>query len=209
MRVDHSKAYQAVERIKTTVQPPAATVNSIADKLLATPAPEISILLCSYNREQKVGRRLEALANQSIDSSRYEVICVNDGSTDATGAQMKAGLKSLRGRYIEHESNKALAAARNTAIAAATGKIYFLSMTILTLLRHFLKNTLRPINNTVVKISRLPDTCRLSSLQKSSILLGADGCQFVFRLQRAANESSAAILVFHHWKSQRRQTSFH
>lgn len=121
-RVDHSKAYQAVEKIKNTVQQPAASVNNLADKLLGTPAPEISILLCSYNREQKVGRCLEALANQSIDSSRYEVICVNDGSTDATGAQMKAGLKGLRGRYIEHESNKALAAARNTAIAAATGK---------------------------------------------------------------------------------------
>jgi GT2 family glycosyltransferase len=83
--------------------------------------PKLSVLLCSYNRERKVEKCLAALAAQSLASSEYEVICVNDGSTDGTGDLMKQYLETNQGVYIEHKTNRALAAARNSAIEAARG----------------------------------------------------------------------------------------
>jgi glycosyltransferase involved in cell wall biosynthesis len=86
-------------------------------------SPEVSVILCSYNRAERVARCLKALENQSIGQDNYEVVCVNDGSTDATGQAMQDGLKRVRGVYLEHETNRALAAGRNTAIANANGKL--------------------------------------------------------------------------------------
>ena len=87
--------------------------------------PEISVLLCSYNRAETLKLCLDALQHQTLDKSQFEVICVNDGSTDHTGVVMQTALKTLPGSYHEHSTNKALAAARNTALRAAKGK-YFL-----------------------------------------------------------------------------------
>ncbi|MDR3554920.1 MAG: glycosyltransferase, partial [Syntrophobacteraceae bacterium] len=67
---------------------------------------------------------LEALAEQTLAPSRFEVVSVNDGSTDGgfTREAIGKGLKAVRGVYIEHEKNLGLAAARNTAMKAARGK---------------------------------------------------------------------------------------
>ena len=85
--------------------------------------PEVSVVLCSFNRAAKVARCLEALARQTIPKERYEVICVNDGSSDQTAEVMQRGLEGLQGKYLEHSSNRALAAARNSGIRAASGQI--------------------------------------------------------------------------------------
>lgn len=128
-KVSHHLATEALAepqpllaKSKTNEAPPTQLPIPAEKKNSTERLPEFSVLLCSYNREMKIGRCLEALANQTIDKSRYEVICVNDGSTDKTGLEMRRGLEQLNGIYIEHETNKALAAARNTAIAAASGK---------------------------------------------------------------------------------------
>lgn len=85
--------------------------------------PLISILLCSYNRETKVRKFFESLLGQTIERQDFEVICVNDGSYDATGEIMKEYLKVFRGKYIEHPKNLGLSAARNSALREAKGKL--------------------------------------------------------------------------------------
>lgn len=85
--------------------------------------PDISVLLCSYNRADTLKRCLEALEKQTLSRNRFEVVCVNDGSTDHTSEIMKAALKRLPGSYHEHVKNQGLAAARNTAIRAARGRL--------------------------------------------------------------------------------------
>ena len=84
---------------------------------------DISVLLCSYNRADTLKKCLETLEKQTLDRDRFEVVCVNDGSTDHTREVMQDALQRLPGTYHEHETNKALAAARNTAIRAAKGKL--------------------------------------------------------------------------------------
>ncbi len=88
--------------------------------------PAISVILCSYQRPEKVRRCFSALKAQNIPQEQFEVICVNDGSCDETGAAMREGLESLDGIYIEHSHNRALAAARNNGIRAASGEIVVL-----------------------------------------------------------------------------------
>lgn len=85
--------------------------------------PKVSVLLCSYNRGDKIGNFFEALKKQTLPRDQFEVICVNDGSTDNTGEEMQRALAEMPGRYIEHETNLALAAARNSAIKAADGEL--------------------------------------------------------------------------------------
>jgi len=89
-------------------------------------SPRISVLLCSYNRPDKVKLCLNALENQTLPAEQFEVICVNDGSQDEeTRRVMLGALERLPGAYEEHSFNKGLAAARNTAIRMARGD-YFL-----------------------------------------------------------------------------------
>ena len=45
---------------------------------------EISVIAAAFNQEKFIGRCLRSLLKQTIDQSQYEVIVVNDGSTDRT-----------------------------------------------------------------------------------------------------------------------------
>jgi len=86
--------------------------------VVVTGAPEISVVVCTYRRAEKLTACLDALAGQTI-RDRVEVIVVDDGPDDATAA--------VAGRYdvrlIRHPRNQGLAAARNTGIEAATAPI--------------------------------------------------------------------------------------
>ena len=80
--------------------------------------PEISVVVCTYRRAEKLPACLEALARQTI-RERAEVIVVDDGPDDATA--------DVAGRYdvqlLQHTHNRGPAAARNTGIHAASAPV--------------------------------------------------------------------------------------
>jgi glycosyltransferase involved in cell wall biosynthesis len=78
--------------------------------------PRVSVAVCTYNGSRTLEECLEGL--ERLDYPDYEVIVVNDGSTDAT-AEIAA---RYRCRLISTE-NRGLSNARNTALAKATGSI--------------------------------------------------------------------------------------
>lgn len=82
--------------------------------------PFMSVVICSYNGAAVVGRAIESLLAQDYPKDRYEIIVVNDGSSDAT-AQV---IQRFPVKYIEHPENSGISAARNTGLAAARGDIY-------------------------------------------------------------------------------------
>ncbi|MDY5902655.1 MAG: glycosyltransferase, partial [Sodaliphilus sp.] len=43
---------------------------------------KLSIIVPVYNVEKYVARCLDSLLNQGLSEDDYEIICVNDGSTD-------------------------------------------------------------------------------------------------------------------------------
>jgi O-antigen biosynthesis protein len=80
--------------------------------------PFISIIVCSYNGAKTLGACLESLGR--IDYPNYEVILVDDGSTDNT-PEIAARFPNVR--YV-HQTNHGLSHARNHGASVAKGEIF-------------------------------------------------------------------------------------
>ena len=82
--------------------------------------PKVSILMPVYNKEFYLRRSLEAVRNQLFQD--WELIIIDDGSTDNGRAIIEGFMKadSRISAYFQH--NKGAAAARNAALTYATGE---------------------------------------------------------------------------------------
>jgi len=78
----------------------------------------ISVVIPAYNEERYLGRCLQALRAQSYPASRFEIIVVDNGSTDAT-----ADIARCFGVRIVSEPRKGVARARQTGFEAARSEI--------------------------------------------------------------------------------------
>src|SRR5262245_13613113 len=82
--------------------------------------PLVSVIIPCYNREKLVGETIESVLNQTYQN--FEVIVVNDGSTDGTEEAIKRYTSDVRIHYLKHEVNKGIPTARNTGIKHAQGE---------------------------------------------------------------------------------------
>gem|GEM_PF-5696900 len=82
---------------------------------------EFSVVICTYNGASTISECIESLLDQETESV-YEIIVVNDGSTDKTASLLEK-YKSDGLRVISHDTNRGLSAARNTGWQAANGEI--------------------------------------------------------------------------------------
>ena len=80
--------------------------------------PFVSIIVCSYNGAKTLAECLESLGR--LDYPNYEVILVDDGSTDNT-PEIAARFSNVR--YV-HQTNHGLSHARNHGAAIAKGEIF-------------------------------------------------------------------------------------
>ena len=78
--------------------------------------PRISVVVCSYNGARTIRECLEGLSK--LEYPNYEVIVVDDGSTDAT-----ATIASDYDFHLIRTENCGLSHARNVGLEAATGEI--------------------------------------------------------------------------------------
>jgi glycosyltransferase involved in cell wall biosynthesis len=89
---------------------------------------DISVILCTYNRCDLLLRALESILAQKIDQVRYEVIVVDNNSTDNTRGVVESfiakGHTNLR--YL-FEGKQGLAHARNAGIMVANAPIVALT----------------------------------------------------------------------------------
>ena len=44
----------------------------------------LTVIVPTYNRDLYIGRCIRSLLDQSLDREKYEIIVINDGSTDKT-----------------------------------------------------------------------------------------------------------------------------
>lgn len=83
--------------------------------------PSVSIIVPVYNMLEYLPRFQQSLQMQSLTD--YEVICVNDGSSDTSGAFLEAwASEDRRVRVLHQPTNLGAGAARNRAMAVAEGK---------------------------------------------------------------------------------------
>ena len=79
--------------------------------------PRVSVVVCAYNAAATIDECLTSI--EQLRYPEYEVIVVNDGSTDATGS---IAARHPRVRVI-HTANAGLGAARNVGLKHARGEI--------------------------------------------------------------------------------------
>ena len=71
--------------------------------------PSLSIVLFAYNEEENIGPVLgELRAWLQAHHPRAEVIFVDDGSTDATGAAAAKALEGFTHTIVRHERNRGI-----------------------------------------------------------------------------------------------------
>jgi glycosyltransferase involved in cell wall biosynthesis len=81
----------------------------------------ISAVICTLNRASYLVKAMESLVNQTYPKEYYEIIVVDNGSTDNTREVAEQFSQFARIRYI-YEPVKGLSQARNTGWQAASGK---------------------------------------------------------------------------------------
>lgn len=84
---------------------------------------KISIIIPVYNVEQYLRECLDSVVTQSYDN--YEIICINDGSTDGSFTILKEYAEQYSQIRIINQENKGLSASRNEGIKKATGDYLF------------------------------------------------------------------------------------
>ncbi len=106
-------------------QRPAAARWLRQDGSHATKPPSISLVLPAYNEEEAIGGAIaEADAALSRVTDDYEIIVVNDGSSDRTAEQAReAARRYPAARLVSHQGNQGYGTALRTGFHAATKQL--------------------------------------------------------------------------------------
>lgn len=82
--------------------------------------PAISVLMPAYNVKEYIAMAIDSVLNQTM--SDFELIIINDGSTDGTGEIIEKYRKNDSRIRVYHTENRGLASARNLSVSYARGE---------------------------------------------------------------------------------------
>ena len=80
----------------------------------------VSIIMPSYNTASYIGESIQSVLAQSY--KKWELIIIDDCSTDQTDTAVEPFLGDTRIRYFKNKKNSGAAVSRNRALREATGK---------------------------------------------------------------------------------------
>ena len=84
-------------------------------------SPKVSVIMPAFNVEAYICKAIQSILEQSY--AAWELVVVDDGSTDGTRAVVEALLtKEDRIRLVLHAENKGVSEARNTGLRHSSGK---------------------------------------------------------------------------------------
>ena len=78
----------------------------------------ITVIIATYNSQNYIERCLRSLEDQTANRESYDIIVVNDGSTDNTANILESFANNTNITVILHEQNRGLSTARNSGINA-------------------------------------------------------------------------------------------
>ena len=81
--------------------------------------PLVSVIIPTYNRSRWIGKAVESVLNQTFQD--FELIVVDDGSTDDTGEKLSPYLNRI---VLLSQPNRGVSAARNLGVRRASGKYF-------------------------------------------------------------------------------------
>jgi glucosyl-dolichyl phosphate glucuronosyltransferase len=80
---------------------------------------QISVIICTYNRCDRLFLALEALAQQTLPQEKFEILVIDNRSTDSTAAVCESFSKQLKNFKYIYEPVQGLSRARNTGWRSA------------------------------------------------------------------------------------------
>lgn len=89
--------------------------------------PTVSLIVCAYNEEDIIGRKIENSLSLNYPAHLLEVIVVNDGSTDRTSSIISKYTDKPDITIVHSPVREGKAAAMNRAAALAKGEILIFS----------------------------------------------------------------------------------
>lgn len=85
---------------------------------------KFTIVIPAYNAERYIGRCLDSLLNQDLPADEYEILVVNDGSTDGTWNVVQGYVRKTSNIRAFSTENRGVSEARNYACSQAVGKYF-------------------------------------------------------------------------------------
>src|ERR1043166_4483726 len=85
--------------------------------------PAISVVIPTFNRAESLRATLQSLVVQTLPTSDYEVVVVDDGSSDSTAQMCRSFQDRMQLALLRHGESSGISAAKNTGILAARGAI--------------------------------------------------------------------------------------
>ena len=82
--------------------------------------PKVSVVVPVFNAEKTLSRMVDSLLLQTMDA--YEIILIDDGSTDSSGAICDQYAEQQANVRVVHKKNEGVSAARQTGLDAARGE---------------------------------------------------------------------------------------
>ncbi|MDK2970409.1 MAG: hypothetical protein PWP23_164 [Candidatus Sumerlaeota bacterium] len=117
-------------------------------KRLSSPAPDVSVIVPFYNRRNEVAACLESILRQRVEGFTFEVIAIDNGSTDGT----REALEDFPVRVVDC-ARRGPAAARNEGIKAARGGIVAMTDSDCVVSRNWLVQLVEPFRDERVLLS--------------------------------------------------------
>src|SRR5437867_5472885 len=82
----------------------------------------ISVIVCCYNDGRCLRQALDSLVQQTLARDQFELVFVNDGSSDDTDSIALSFQETLDLKYLKNGLNQGLPASCNVALRHASGK---------------------------------------------------------------------------------------
>lgn len=82
---------------------------------------KLSIIIPVYNTENYLKQCLDSCLNQKVSENEYEIVCIDDGSTDSSQKILNEYSEAHSNLHIYKQSNQGVSNARNQGIIFSKG----------------------------------------------------------------------------------------
>lgn len=133
----------------------------------------LSVIIPVYNTNRYLDQCIQSLINQDISMSDYEIICVDDGSTDGSREILEKYKNEFNNIVVYYQKNTGVSSARNQGLKLAKGRYVwfvdaddFIAPNILKQLREIAQNS----GADRIKLESYSFECELSLNEKEEML---------------------------------------
>ncbi len=165
---------------------------------------KLSIIIPTYNRKDMLEQCLNSITSQTTSKDRYEVIVIDDGSSDKTDEMVRELQKKHINLYYFRQEHEGAASARNLGASKAKGEILAFTDTDCMVPEDFLENiegcfqrnpTIPAFLGREVLVFQKKPFRTLSNYYKMQHQKGKEQEKVITKLKPAGNLNSSAFAI--------------